>query len=136
LAERLSEHYSVRRADLLTDRHHILRLWRLITGGTAPDGHKLDWFYLENPAGPGTIYLLWHDPTNIAVGVTCAGRRDLLIGQTVVKGAVCGDLVIDPAHRGRGPARRFRIGGCDSIPRPTFRCLRWPTNAHIVFVPA
>jgi len=108
LAERLSEHYSVRRADLFADRPQILRLWRLITGGTAPDGHKLDWFYLGNPAGRGTIYLLWHDPTDRAVGITCAGRRDILIGQTVVKGAVCGDLVIDPAHRGRGPARRFR----------------------------
>jgi hypothetical protein len=108
LAERLSKHYSVRRADLVTDRHHILRLWRFITSPTAPDSRKLDWFYILNPAGPGSIYLLWHDPTDTAVGIACAGRRDILIDKSIVKGAVCGDLVIDPAHRAIGPALRFR----------------------------
>jgi len=108
LAERLSKHYSVRVADLVTDRHHILRLWRFITSPTAPDGRKLDWFYILNPAGRGTIYLLWHDPTDTAVGIACAGRRDILIDKSIVRGAVCGDLVIDPAHRAIGPALRFR----------------------------
>jgi hypothetical protein len=108
LAERLSKDYSVRIADLVTDRHHILRLWRFITSPTAPDSRKLDWFYILNPAGPGTIYLLWHDPTDTAVGIACAGRRDILIDRSIVRGAVCGDLVIDPAHRAIGPALRFR----------------------------
>lgn len=76
----------------------------MITSGAAPDAQKLDQFYVHNPAGPGIIYLLWHEPTGAAVGITCAGRRDVLVGQSILKGAVCGDLVIDPAHRSLGPS--------------------------------
>lgn len=86
----------------------MLRLWRMIKSRTAPDGRKLDWLYLRNPVGRGIIYLLWHDPSDTPVGVACAGRRDILVDGEVVEGAVCGDLVIDPAHRGLGPALCFR----------------------------
>ncbi|MGH8168387.1 MAG: hypothetical protein ACREQ1_14185, partial [Woeseiaceae bacterium] len=102
MAEKLSKHYSVREADLEADRHHILRMWTMISSSAKPDSQKLDLFYIQNPAGPGVMYMLWHEPSDSAVGITCAGRRDILVGGSIVKGAVCGDLIIDPAHRSLG----------------------------------
>jgi hypothetical protein len=104
LAAKLSDIYSVREADLEADRHHILRMWAMISSSAKPDSQKLDHFYIQNPAGPGVMYMLWHEPSDSAVGVTCAGRRDILVGGSIVKGAVCGDLIIDPAHRSLGPS--------------------------------
>src|SRR5690606_42059345 len=88
VAGKLSTQYPVRKADPVADRHRILELWSRITSGAAPDADKLDRFYLDNPAGPGTIYLLWHEPSNAAVGVACGARRDVLVEGKLRKGAV------------------------------------------------
>src|SRR5690606_26776721 len=143
---KLSTEYTVRKADPVADRHRILELWSRITSGAAPDADKLDRFYLDNPAGPGTIYLLWHEPSNAAVGVACVARRDVLVDGKLRKGAVCGDLYIDRAHRSLGPTLLLNRHILDELSRdyelyyafpnaraaPTIAALRRPLEGKLL----
>lgn len=143
---KLSTQYTVRKADPVADRHRILELWSRITSGAAPDADKLDRFYLDNPAGAGTIYLLWHEPSNAAVGVACVARRDVLVDGKLRKGAVCGDLYIDRAHRSLGPTLLLNRHILDELSRdyelyyafpnaraaPTIAALRRPLEGKLL----
>jgi len=92
---------------VLTDpsegREHLVRLWldNLPVRGDARA--KLDWLYLDGPAGRGEVFLL-RDERGAPVG--CAGitRRELWRGDQPLKTALLADLAIDRAHRTGMPA--------------------------------
>jgi len=105
-ATKVSEQYSVRTGDCIIDRQEILRLWSYLEG--APGNEKLDWFYLDNPAGTGIVYFLYYEADNRPVGVICIGRRDFQIGCKTYRGGVFGDFSIEPSHRSLGPALYFQ----------------------------
>ena len=100
----VSESYKVVKADLTRDRDRILALWQHLADSDAPGAEKLDWFYIDNPAGEGIIYLLWFIPENRPVGIMCAGRRNFRVGDQILHGAVFGDFAMEPAHRSLGPS--------------------------------
>lgn len=100
----VSESYKVVKADLTRDRDRILAVWHHLADSEVPGAEKLDWFYINNPAGEGIIYLLWFIPENRPVGIICAGRRNFRAGAQILHGAVLGDFAMEPAHRSLGPS--------------------------------
>ena len=105
---RVSDLYVVRRGDLQADAEDILRLWQYLPGDAPPQQEKLDWFYRNNPAGPGVVYFLDFKPEGRPVGVVCLGPRAVRVGNETVSGAVFGDFAVEPAHRSLGPALMFQ----------------------------
>lgn len=105
---KVSDLYEIRRGDLDADADDILRLWRYLPGDNPPQREKLEWFYRDNPAGRGIVYLLDYKPDARAVGVVCLGPREFTIEGRPATGAVFGDFAVEPEHRSLGPALMFQ----------------------------
>ena len=98
--------YHVRVADPATARSDLCALWtRNLEACRAPQ-RRLDWFYLENPAGRGVVHLLERDGLEAAGPVGCMGigTRTYLCNGRTVSVALLGDLAVDQKHRALGPA--------------------------------
>lgn len=69
-----------------------------------PSAEKLDGFYLGNPAGPPTIFLLWSEDDKRYVGILFASPRVFCSGTIELNGAVFADLFVEKKHRTLGPS--------------------------------
>jgi hypothetical protein len=101
--------YRVIRGDPSADRARILELWErceFVSGKRA--AARYDWFYFQNPAGPGRVYLLFSG--DALVGSLGAGSRDIACGSdgAMLKAAMLADFVVDPAHRTMFPALQLQ----------------------------
>jgi hypothetical protein len=101
--------YRVTRGDPVADRARILELWErcgFASGERA--AARYDWFYLQNPAGPGRVYLLFSGLE--LVGAMGAGSREIACGRdrSPLKAAMLADFVVDPAHRSMFPALQLQ----------------------------
>ncbi len=94
--------YTVAPADLQKDRQVIIDLWRRNLADTDHLEEKYDWHFLNNPFGPGQIWILEADGQPI--GTTSLGMRPLKIGETVTRAGVACDLAVNKVHRFLQPA--------------------------------
>ena len=94
--------YTVAPANLQRDRQVIIDLWRRDLADTDHLEEKYDWHFLNNPFGPGQIWILSADGQPI--GTTSLGMRPLKIGETVTTAGVACDLAVNKDHRFLLPA--------------------------------
>jgi hypothetical protein len=94
--------YTVASANLQRDRQVIIDLWRRNLADTDHLEEKYDWHFLNNPFGPGQIWILEADGQPI--GTTSLGMRPLKIGETVTKVGIACDLAVNKDHRFLQPA--------------------------------
>jgi hypothetical protein len=94
--------YAVVSANLEKDRKVIIDLWRRNLADTGHLEEKYDWHFLNNPFGPGQIWILKADGQPI--GTTSLGMRLLKFGETVTTAGVACDLAVDKEHRFLRPA--------------------------------
>ena len=83
---------------------------------------RYDWFYVRNPAGAGTQFLLRQGSDGPWVGALGVGRREFWCGPRRVTAGVLVDFIIAPAHRVFYPAlllqrtaRQHELGPCTVI---------------------
>ena len=67
--------YSVVLADLVKDKQVVLDLWRQNLADTVHLDDKYDWHFLNNPYGPGQIWIL--ESNGQPIGTTSLGMRPL-----------------------------------------------------------
>jgi hypothetical protein len=94
--------YAVVSADLEKDRQVIIDLWRRNLADIGYLEEKYDWHFLNNPYGPGQIWILQVDGQPI--GTTSLGMRPLKIRDTVTTAGVACDLAVNKEHRFLKPA--------------------------------
>jgi hypothetical protein len=94
--------YTVVPADLRKDRQVIIDLWRRNLADTNHLEEKYDWHFLNNPFGPGQIWILQADGQPI--GTTSLGMRPLKLGDTLTTAGVACDLAVNKDHRFLQPA--------------------------------
>ena len=94
--------YTVAPADLQKDRQLIIELWRRNLADTDHLEEKYDWHFLNNPFGPGQIWILEADGQPI--GTTSLGMRPIKLGETVATAGVACDLAVNKVHRFLQPA--------------------------------
>jgi hypothetical protein len=94
--------YAVVPADLQKDRQVIIDLWRQNLADISHLEEKYDWHFLNNPSGPGQIWILKADGRPI--GTTSLGMRPLKLGQTLTTAGVACDLAVNKDHRFLRPA--------------------------------
>jgi len=94
--------YTVVSADLQKDRQVIIDLWRRNLADISHLEEKFDWHFLNNPFGPGQIWILQADGRPI--GTTSLGMRPLKLGETVTNAGVACDLAVNKEHRFLQPA--------------------------------
>jgi hypothetical protein len=94
--------YTVVPADLVNDRQVILDLWRQNLADTIHLDDKYDWHFLNNPFGPGQIWILeWNGRP---IGTTSLGMRPLKLNETIATAGVACDLAVNKEHRFLQPA--------------------------------
>jgi hypothetical protein len=94
--------YAVVPANLEKDRQVIIDLWRQNLADINHLEEKYDWHFLNNPSGPGQIWILKADGQPI--GTTSLGMRSLKLGQTLTTAGVACDLAVNKDHRFLRPA--------------------------------
>jgi hypothetical protein len=94
--------YAVHPADLQRDRQVIIGLWRQNLADVNHLEEKYDWHFLNNPSGPGQIWILKADGQPI--GTTSLGMRPLKLNETVTTAGVACDLAVNRQHRFLQPA--------------------------------
>ena len=94
--------YVVVSADLEKDRQVIIDLWRRNLADVNHLDEKYDWHFLNNPFGPGQIWILKADGQPI--GTTSLGMRPLKLKGTVAIAGVACDLAVNKDHRFLQPA--------------------------------
>jgi hypothetical protein len=104
-----SLHYSVAAGDLYRDKTGTLAVWK--DGGfvehAAGDSVRFDWFYKDNPAGPGQLSLL-HCNSGPPVGALGVCPRQFAVNDRPVLAGVLVDFVVLPAHRTALPALQLQ----------------------------
>lgn len=91
------------------DRERILALWERCGFRSGPTARpRYDWFYLNNPDGPGRVYLLFNGDG--LVGSLGAGTRQIARGpgQPLLRASILVDFVVDPLHRSVFPALQLQ----------------------------
>jgi hypothetical protein len=94
--------YAVVSAHLEKDRQVIIDLWRRNLADTNHMEEKYDWHFLNNPFGPGQIWILKADGQPI--GTTSLGIRPLKLGNSITTAGVVCDLAVNKEHRFLQPA--------------------------------
>jgi len=94
--------YTVAPADLQKDRQVIIDLWRRNLADTSHLEEKYAWHFLNNPFGPGQIWIL--KANGLPIGTTSLGMRHLKLGGTVTTAGVACDLAVNKDHRFLQPA--------------------------------
>jgi hypothetical protein len=94
--------YAVVSAHLERDRQVIIDLWRRNLADTNHLEEKYDWHFLNNPFGPGQIWILKADGRPI--GTTSLGTRLLRLGGGITTAGVACDLAVNKEHRFLQPA--------------------------------
>lgn len=100
----LSGGYAVVEAELDTDHAAAVSIWRTGLAGLERGAQqKFEWFYRNNPAGPGRLFLL-RDRTAQAVGVGGLGVRRWSLDSHAWMCGLCADLAVEARHRTLGPS--------------------------------
>lgn len=129
--------YTIAVADIDTDKEDILRILTENIG-TADDyerfERRLNWFYLENVAGAGGLYLLKH-ATEAAAGenVGCAGfapRRFRISGSDHTSNLFA-DFAVDKAHRSLRPALTLQKQALQDAKNYNDFCYGFPNAAAL-----
>jgi hypothetical protein len=94
--------YAVVSAHLEKDRKVIIDLWGQNLADTNHLEEKYDWHFLNNPFGPGQIWILKADGQPI--GTTSLGMRLLKLGNIITTAGVACDLAVNREHRFLRPA--------------------------------
>jgi hypothetical protein len=94
--------YRVVSADLQKDRPVIIDLWRRNLADISHLEEKYDWHFLNNPFGPGQIWIL--EGNGCPIGTTSLGLRALKFKDTVTMAGVACDLAVNREHRFLQPA--------------------------------
>jgi hypothetical protein len=94
--------YTVVPANLQKDRQVIIDLWRRNLADINHLEEKYNWHFLNNPFGPGQIWILKADGQPI--GTTALGMRPLKLGETVTTAGIACDLAVNKDHRFLQPA--------------------------------
>ena len=94
--------YAVVSADLEKDRQVIIDLWRQNLADIDHLEEKYHWHYVNNPFGPGQIWILKAD--GHPIGTTSLAMRPLKVRDTVTTAGVAGDLAVNKDHRFLQPA--------------------------------
>jgi hypothetical protein len=94
--------YAVVSADLEKDRQVIIGLWRQNLADVGHLEQKYDWHFLNNPFGPGQIWILKAD--GHPIGTTSLAMRPLKVRGTVTTAGVACDLAVNKHHRFLQPA--------------------------------
>jgi hypothetical protein len=102
-------HYSVEIGDLNRHKIETLAVWH--DGGfvehATGDSARFDWFYQDNPAGPGQLSLLRCN-SGPPVGALGACPRQFVVNDRQVLAGVLVDFVVHPAHRTALPALQLQ----------------------------
>lgn len=99
-----AKEYVTRAGDAEADRDVVIDVWRGNLGREARLAPKYDWFYRGCPLGAPAVQLLWHEPSQRAVGVAAAGPRRLVFRGRELSAGVLVDLAVATEHRSLGPA--------------------------------
>ena len=98
--------YRVLKADLEKDGPEIIQFWDTQFHGWPVQ--KFDWFYRNNPAGPGDCWIAREPKGNTIVGsIACFPKRMIVDGTRVTVG-LGGDLGVNSDHRRQGLALALR----------------------------
>ncbi|MCB2231515.1 GNAT family N-acetyltransferase [bacterium] len=99
--------YKILKADLEKDGPEIVEFWDTQFHGWPVK--KFDWFYKNNPAGPGDCWIVREPKNDQVVGsIACFPKRMLIDGQQVVVG-LGGDLGVNSEYRQQGMAFGLRM---------------------------
>jgi hypothetical protein len=112
--------YTVVPADLQKDRHVVIDLWRRNLADIHHLEEKFDWHFLNNPFGPGQIWILKAD--GHPIGTTSLGMRPMKLGDTLATAGVACDLAVNKEHRFLHPALLLQRALLSSA-RPGIRIL-------------
>jgi hypothetical protein len=98
--------YTVRPADLERDADAIVGVWTRNLRSRDERGHreKFDWYYRNNPAGAGRVWVLETSPGREIVGTAGLGLRRLRVAGKSMLAGVASDMAVDPPHRTLRPA--------------------------------
>jgi hypothetical protein len=104
--------YVVRPADLERDRDAVVAVWarNLRSHDSAAHAAKYDWYYRQNPLGPGRLWVLEAGAGGPVVGTSGLGLRRLCVGGKLVMAGVASDFAVDVAHRVLRPAMSLQKG--------------------------
>lgn len=73
-------------------------------------------YYEQNPAGAPLLFFAQHRETGAFVGMATLFPVELWMDGEVVRGGITGDLAVDKAHRGLGPALALQRAVLDALP--------------------
>jgi hypothetical protein len=98
--------YSVRPGDAHRDRDAVVAVWtrNLQSHDEATHRRKFEWYYEQNPIGPGRFWVLEREPGGPVVGVAGLGLRRLCMGEQTLKAGLASDFAVDKEHRSLRPA--------------------------------
>ena len=94
--------YAVSPAHLEKDKQVVIDLWRRNLTDLDLLEEKYDWHFLNNPSGPGQIWIL--EANGQPVGTTALGVRPLKLRNKFTAAGVACDLAVDKGHRFLQPA--------------------------------
>lgn len=139
--------YAVRRADLDRDRDAVVAVWSRNLRSHDGPGHaaRYDWYYRQNPLGPGRLWVVEAGPGGPVVGTAGLGLRRLITPGGTVLAGLASDFAVDADHRSLGPAvmlQRAVLGtvgdGVDliyALPNaralPVYKLLRYGADAAL-----
>ncbi|MBD3401566.1 GNAT family N-acetyltransferase [candidate division GN15 bacterium] len=104
--------YKILKADLEADGPEIVRFWDTEFHGWPV--RKFDWFYRNNPAGPGDCWIIREPANNEVIGsIACFPKRMHINGKLVTVG-LGGDLGVNKNYRRQGLAFKLRKAMIDN----------------------
>jgi hypothetical protein len=94
--------YEIIKADIYRDRQAITEFWN--RNNEKKIDKKFDWFYLSNPDGPASTFLINHQETSQCVGMASVFPRQFVYQNESFTAGINGDFFIQREHRSFGPA--------------------------------
>ena len=120
--------YTIRRADLKTDRQEILSLWE--RNNLHIPGQKFSWMYEHNPHGPARCWLACDTISGSAIGAAALFPKRLLVGGRSCLAGIAGDFVVDKKHRLLGVALAIQKAALSAHRQDSFDFLYSLPNAQ------
>src|SRR5258708_7605187 len=94
--------YAVVPAHLEKDKQVVIDLWRRNLTDLDYLEEKYDWHFLNNPSGPGQIWI--READGQPIGTAALGVRSLKLRNKFTAAGVACDLAVDKGHRFLQPA--------------------------------
>jgi hypothetical protein len=124
----------IRSANLDTDRDLLVELLlRYLTPRST--ARRFDWFYRDNPHGPGAAWLACESDSGEVVGSGAIIPREMLVGGEPRMAGVMADFWMHPRHRTLGPAVKLQRACIEGVAeRGWFSFFDLPQQSmHVVY---